>query len=72
MDEAVEDPEIRALGYIQEIEHATAGRFDTVAPPFRIEGAELGASRASSPLHSDAREILREAGFAEAEIEKLI
>ena len=72
VDEAIEDPEIRALGYIQEIEHATAGRFETVAPPFRIEGAKLGASRASSPLHSDAREILREAGFAEAEIEKLI
>ncbi|MEE8474905.1 MAG: CoA transferase [Myxococcota bacterium] len=72
VDEAVEDPELRELGFIQEIEHATAGRFETVAPPFRIEGAKLGVSRASSPLHGDAREILREVGFAEAEIEKLI
>ncbi|MDH3211290.1 MAG: CoA transferase [Myxococcales bacterium] len=72
VEEAVEDPEARALGYFYEVEHATAGRFETVGPPFRIEGADLGARRAAPPLHGDAREILREAGLSEAEIEKLV
>jgi crotonobetainyl-CoA:carnitine CoA-transferase CaiB-like acyl-CoA transferase len=72
VEEAVEDPEARALGYFHEIEHASAGRFETVGPPFRIEGADLGARQAASPLHADAREILREAGLAEPDIEKLV
>jgi crotonobetainyl-CoA:carnitine CoA-transferase CaiB-like acyl-CoA transferase len=72
VEEAVEDPEARALGYFHEIEHDSAGRFETVGPPFRIEGADLGARQAASPLHADAREILREAGLAEDDIEKLV
>ncbi len=35
-------------------------------------GADLGARRAASLLHADAREILREAGLAEEDIEKLV
>jgi crotonobetainyl-CoA:carnitine CoA-transferase CaiB-like acyl-CoA transferase len=72
VDEAVQDPQARSMGYIYEIEHSTAGRFETVAPPFRIEGTPLGAKRAASPLHADAQAILREAGFSDGEIEKLI
>jgi crotonobetainyl-CoA:carnitine CoA-transferase CaiB-like acyl-CoA transferase len=72
VEEAVQDPQARTMGYFYEIEHATAGRFETVAPPFRIEGTPLGASRAASPLHSDAQAILREAGLGEGEIEKLL
>ena len=72
VDEAVEDPQARAMGYFYELEHRTAGRFETVAPPFRIEGTPLGATLAASPLHSDAQAILREAGLDEGEIEKLV
>jgi formyl-CoA transferase len=72
VDEAVQDPQARSMGYIYEIEHSTAGRFETVAPPFRIEGSALGAKRAASPLHADAQAILREAGLSDGEIEKLI
>jgi crotonobetainyl-CoA:carnitine CoA-transferase CaiB-like acyl-CoA transferase len=72
VDEAVQDPQARSMGYVYEIEHPTAGRFETVAPPFRIEGTPLGAARAASPLHSDAQAILREAGLSDGEIEKLL
>ncbi|HBZ72043.1 MAG TPA: hypothetical protein DEP35_20865 [Deltaproteobacteria bacterium] len=72
VEEAVQDPQARSMGYFYEIEHPTAGRFETVGPPFRIEGMKLGASRAASPLHSDAQAILREAGLADGEIEKLV
>jgi crotonobetainyl-CoA:carnitine CoA-transferase CaiB-like acyl-CoA transferase len=72
VDEAVRDPQARAMGYFYEIEHSTAGRFETVGPPFRIEGTPLGAKRAASPLHADAEAVLREAGLGVGEIEKLV
>ena len=71
VDEAVEDPQARAMGCFPEVEHPTAGRFETVGPPFRIEGVPLGSRRAAAPLDADAREILREAGLDDAEIEAL-
>jgi crotonobetainyl-CoA:carnitine CoA-transferase CaiB-like acyl-CoA transferase len=72
IDEAIDDPQARALGYIQEIEHASAGTFETVGPPFRIEGMRLGAPKPISDLHADAEEILREAGLDETEIRRLL
>ena len=72
VDEAIDDPQARAMGYVYEIEHPTAGRFETVGPPFRIEGEALGARRAASPLDADARDVLREAGLSDSEIEKLV
>jgi crotonobetainyl-CoA:carnitine CoA-transferase CaiB-like acyl-CoA transferase len=72
VDEAIRDPQVREMGYVYEIDHATAGRFETVGPPFRIEGEALGARRAASPLHSDAADVLREAGLDDEEIAKLV
>jgi crotonobetainyl-CoA:carnitine CoA-transferase CaiB-like acyl-CoA transferase len=67
----VADPQARAAGCFFEVEHPTAGRFETVGPPFRNEGVPLGARRAAAPLDADAREILHEAGLGDAEIEAL-
>jgi crotonobetainyl-CoA:carnitine CoA-transferase CaiB-like acyl-CoA transferase len=72
VEEAIWDPQARALGYFPELAHPSAGRFETVGPPLRIEGVPLGARRAASDLHADAAEILREAGLAPQEIEKLL
>jgi crotonobetainyl-CoA:carnitine CoA-transferase CaiB-like acyl-CoA transferase len=71
VDEVVDDPQVRAMGYVYEIEHATAGRFETVGPPFRIEGERLGARAAASPLGADGTAVLREAGLSDEEIGKL-
>lgn len=72
VDEVIHDPQVRAMGYVYEVEHATAGRFETVGPPFRIEGEPLGARRAAAPLHADAADVLREAGLTDDEISKLV
>jgi crotonobetainyl-CoA:carnitine CoA-transferase CaiB-like acyl-CoA transferase len=72
VEEAIEDPQARAMGYFHEVEHPEAGRFETVGPPFRIQGCELGVRNAASPLGADAREVLREAGLGQAEIDALI
>lgn len=70
-DEAVRDPRARAAGSFLELEHPTAGRFESVAPPFRIEGVELGSRRGAPALDADAEDVLREAGVDPKEIEKL-
>jgi crotonobetainyl-CoA:carnitine CoA-transferase CaiB-like acyl-CoA transferase len=72
IDEAVNDPQARAMDYFYPIEHDEAGTFETVATPFRIEGEKLGARSAASPVARDGREILREAGLREEEIDKLL
>jgi formyl-CoA transferase len=72
VDEAVEDPQARAMGYFQTVEHPEIGSFETVGPPFRIDGCDLGARTAAAPLGADTSEALREAGLSEAEIEKLV
>lgn len=72
VEEAILDPQARAMDYFYEIEHPEAGRFETVAPPFRIEGTPLGARRAGPPLDADARAILEEAGLSPEEIERLL
>jgi crotonobetainyl-CoA:carnitine CoA-transferase CaiB-like acyl-CoA transferase len=72
VEEAIDDPQARAMGYFHEVEHAEAGRFETVGPPFRIDGCDLGARRAVSSLGADGRDVLREAGLADDEIEKLV
>jgi crotonobetainyl-CoA:carnitine CoA-transferase CaiB-like acyl-CoA transferase len=72
VQEAIEDPQVQAMGYFQPMEHAEAGAFETVGMPFRIEGEDLGACTAAPPVDRDGRAILREAGIAEDEIDKLL
>ncbi|MGH0035570.1 MAG: CaiB/BaiF CoA transferase family protein [Myxococcota bacterium] len=63
VDEAIEDAQARELGYLPEIEHEDVGRFRTVAPPFRIQGADLTPTSAAPALDADGEDVLREAGL---------
>ena len=71
VEEAIDDAQARAMGYFQPLEHVTAGDFETVGPPFRIDGCQLGSRRAASPLGADTRAVLRQAGLTEDEIAKI-
>jgi crotonobetainyl-CoA:carnitine CoA-transferase CaiB-like acyl-CoA transferase len=71
VDEAIDDPQARAMGYFQPLEHATAGAFETVGPPFRIDGCDLGSRRGAAPLGADNVAVLREAGLSDDEIAEL-
>lgn len=72
MHEVVDDPQARAMGYFYEIDHPTAGRFETVGPPLRIEGVTLGSRRPPSAIDADARDVLRDAGLDDTEIERIL
>jgi crotonobetainyl-CoA:carnitine CoA-transferase CaiB-like acyl-CoA transferase len=69
--EALDDPQARAMGYFDALEHPTAGRFESPAPPFRLEGVALGSRQACSALDADGEAVLREAGLDASEIAKL-
>jgi len=71
VDEAIDDPQARSMGYLPEIAHETAGRFRTVSAPFRIEGIDLAPRRGAPAFDADAIEVLREAGLDDAEIAAL-
>ncbi len=69
--EVLDDPQARAMGYFEELEHPEAGRFESLAPPFRMDGLKLGSRRACSDVDADGEAVLREAGLDEGEIAKL-
>lgn len=71
LEEVLDDPQARAMGYFRTLEHARHGPFETLAPPFSLEGVPLGAARACSDVDADAEAILREAGLDPAEIARL-
>jgi crotonobetainyl-CoA:carnitine CoA-transferase CaiB-like acyl-CoA transferase len=72
VDEVIDDPQARAMGYFAELEHPSDGRaFETLGAPFRMEGVPLGSRRACSNFDADGEAILREAGLDESEIAKL-
>ncbi len=71
VEEAIQDGQARAMGYFPALDHPSAGRFESVAPPFCLEGVELGPKRSAPDLDADAESILREAGLSAEEIEKL-
>jgi len=71
LDEALDDPQARAMGYFDALEHPEAGRFESLAPPFRLDGVPLGSRKTCSAVDADGEAVLREAGLDENEIAKL-
>ena len=71
LDEMLDDPQARAMGYFDALEHPEAGRFESLAPPFRLDGVALGSRKACSAVDADGEAVLREAGLDESEIAKL-
>ncbi len=71
VDEVLDDPQARAMGYFAPLEHPNVGRFESLGPPFRMEGLKLGTRRACSDVDADGEAVLREAGLDESEIAKL-
>lgn len=63
--EAVHDPQARAAGVFTPVDHPTAGRYETVAPPIRMSDHPMRGERPAPALGADGPAVLREAGLDE-------
>jgi formyl-CoA transferase len=66
--EALDDPQLEVNGLIVEVEHPRLGRMRHVGTPLRLAGTPPPPPRPAPTIGQHTDEILREAGFAAAEI----
>jgi crotonobetainyl-CoA:carnitine CoA-transferase CaiB-like acyl-CoA transferase len=69
LEEALHDPQARATGVFREVNHPTAGTYETVAPPLEMSGFPMDGTRPAPALGADGETVLREAGLETKEIE---
>ena len=68
LPEALRDEQARVTGVFGAVEHPVAGTYDTVTAPVRLSGHAM-PGRPAPALGADGRDVLREAGLSEAEID---
>lgn len=67
-DMMAEDPQVQAMGYMMEVEHATTGPELMVGPAVTMGGTPSDNVLASPPLGHHTEEVLHELGLNDAEI----
>jgi alpha-methylacyl-CoA racemase len=72
LDEAIDDPQLRARGMVEEISHPTQGPHLQLGTPLRFAEHRAERTGAAPELGNATREVLAETGFTEAEVEALI
>ncbi|MEP7261708.1 MAG: CoA transferase [Usitatibacter sp.] len=72
LDELIEDPHLNEVGFFQPVNHPTEGKIVNVAFPGDWSDWTPGPSKPAPRLGEQSREILAEAGYSPAEIDKLI
>ncbi|MBY8977795.1 CoA transferase [Rhodobacteraceae bacterium NNCM2] len=70
--EMIKHPQIVANGLVVEHDHPDAGRIRQSRPPAEFEGTPNTYRKGAPQLGGDTRSILSDAGYSDAEIEKLI
>lgn len=70
--EAFADPQIRAREMVVEIDHPTLGRLSTPGSPIKMSETPPVVRRRAPLLGEHTREVLREAGFREEEIARIL
>jgi crotonobetainyl-CoA:carnitine CoA-transferase CaiB-like acyl-CoA transferase len=71
MADMIADPQAREMGWITELEHPTAGKFETLNTPFRLYGSDTGARGPAPDIGQHTFEVLTEAGLSEEELADL-
>jgi crotonobetainyl-CoA:carnitine CoA-transferase CaiB-like acyl-CoA transferase len=72
IDEVVADPQMRAAGAIVEMDYPGHSRLETVNSPLFVAGSEKRKPTAAPEVGAHTREVLREAGFSDADIATMI
>jgi len=68
----VDDPHLAAIGYFRQVEHPSEGRIKSMAVPSEWSESKPEYRRHAPRLGEHTREVLREAGYADAAIEAMI
>ena len=69
--EAVQDPQVQALGIVQRASYGDSGEIGTLALTPRIEDVPFEVRHAPPALGQQTREILLTAGYSEYELERM-
>jgi len=72
IDEMHRHPQTIAREMVPELEHPVAGRVKTIGLPVKFSATPGGVRSAAPLLGQHTREILREAGYSDAEIDALV
>jgi crotonobetainyl-CoA:carnitine CoA-transferase CaiB-like acyl-CoA transferase len=71
IDQVFADPQVAASGIVQPVAHPRLGEIRLLGSPIRLSAAEAAIATAAPEKGADTDAVLREAGYAEAEIAAL-
>jgi crotonobetainyl-CoA:carnitine CoA-transferase CaiB-like acyl-CoA transferase len=71
IDELLDDPHLRATGFIGEEAHPTEGRVRTLGNPSNWSGTPTGNVNPAPGLGEHSATVLRRAGYTDAEIQRM-
>ncbi len=70
--ELFDDEQVRANGFMHDLQHPTLGPVRVLAPPLQMDGPGFVPGQATAPFASETRVILSELGFSDAEVEAFV
>lgn len=72
LDDLVDDPHLRAVDFFRTVEHPSEGAIRLTAPPVSFSQSEPDIRHLPARLGADSVAVLREAGYEEAEIARML
>src|SRR5262245_52512879 len=72
LEDIVADPHLAAIGYLKTVEHPSEGRIKALAVPSEWSESVPEYRRHAPRLGEHTREVLREAGYSDSDIKKLL
>jgi len=70
--ELFDDEQVRANGFMHDLQHPTLGPVRVLAPPLQMDGPGFVPGPATAPFASETRTILKALEFSDAEVDAFI
>jgi crotonobetainyl-CoA:carnitine CoA-transferase CaiB-like acyl-CoA transferase len=71
LPDVIDDPQVREMGWITELEHPTLGRFETLGTPFKLYGADVRPRGPAPSVGEHTFEVLEALGLDDEELARL-